>query len=118
MVRKTEEQLVIENPHGGTGSIRINKLLTSEETMGNVSLFARVVVNPETTIGYHQHTGEAEAYYVLKGEGFFINSQKERLAIQAGDICTIKAGQSHGLENPSAHSMEIMALVYPERKEA
>lgn len=115
MVRKTDKKMIIENPHGGMGSITVYKILTSEDTLGNVSLFAKVIINPQTTIGYHQHIGEAETYYVLKGQGFFINNQKERIPVKPGDVCSIEVGQSHGMENLSDHEMEIMALVYPER---
>ncbi|WP_096437049.1 cupin domain-containing protein [Alteribacter populi] len=115
MIRRTDERLIVENPHGGVGSIGIYKLLTSDDTMDKVSLFAKVIINPQTTIGYHQHIGEAETYYVLKGEGFFINSQKERIPVKPGDVCSIEVGQSHGMENPHDNEMEIMALVYPEK---
>jgi quercetin dioxygenase-like cupin family protein len=109
------EKLIIENPHGGVGNIEVYKLLTSDDTLGKVSLFAKVIIHPQTIIGYHQHIGEAETYYVLKGEGFFINSKKERIPVKAGDVCSIEVGQSHGLENPHDNEMEIIALVYPEK---
>ncbi|WNF38557.1 cupin domain-containing protein [Bacillaceae bacterium IKA-2] len=115
MIRKTDEKIIIENPHGGVGRIQIYKVLNAGDNVGNISLFAKVIINAHTTIGYHQHIGEAEAYYVLKGEGFFLNNKKERVPVKAGDLCLIEVGESHGMENPNENEMEIIALVYPEK---
>lgn len=116
MVRNTtEKKKVIDNPHGGTGRIEIYDILKSADTLGNVSLLAKVIIHPETIINYHQHTGEAEAYYILKGDGFFINNEQERIPVKAGDVCLIEVGQGHGMENPYDETMEMMALVFPGR---
>ncbi|KHF39510.1 cupin domain-containing protein [Halalkalibacter okhensis] len=111
MVRNSIEKVLINNPHGGVGSIEIEKVLTMDDKFGDLSLFAKVIIKPQTSIGFHQHVGEAEAYYVLKGEGYFINNQKERVRINPGTICVIEVGQSHGLENPNDNEMEIIAIV-------
>ncbi|MDV2582176.1 cupin domain-containing protein [Alkalibacillus haloalkaliphilus] len=115
MVKNCSETQYIEKPHGGVGAIEITRVLSSEDTLGHVSLLAKVTVHPNSTIGYHQHIGEAEAYYLLKGKGYFINAKEERVPVQSGDVCTIEVGQSHGLENPYDESIEMIALVYPEK---
>lgn len=115
LIKSVDEKVIIKKPHGGVGLIEINKVLTADDTMGNVSLFAHVKVAPHTKIGYHQHFNEAEAYYVIKGEGFFITNDKERVPVKAGDVCWIKVNQGHGMDNPNDEEMEFIALVYPER---
>jgi quercetin dioxygenase-like cupin family protein len=112
MIRNTQEKAVIENAHGGIGSIEIHKKITKEDQVEGLSLFAKVVVSPHSTIGYHQHTDDAEAYYVLKGEGIFLNHNEERVPVKAGDICLIKKGQSHGLENLTDDELVMIAVVY------
>jgi quercetin dioxygenase-like cupin family protein len=112
MIRNTQEKAVIENAHGGVGSIEIHKKITKEDKVEGLSLFAKVVVSPHSTIGYHQHTDDAEAYYVLKGEGIFLNHNEERVPVKAGDICLIKKGQSHGLENLTDDELVMIAVVY------
>jgi quercetin dioxygenase-like cupin family protein len=112
MIRNTQEKAVIENAHGGVGSIEIHKKITKEDQVEGLSLFAKVVVSPHSTIGYHQHTDDAEAYYVLKGEGIFLNHNEERVPVKAGDICLIKKGQSHGLENLTDDELVMIAVVY------
>ncbi|WP_172372145.1 cupin domain-containing protein [Sporosarcina jiandibaonis] len=112
MIRNTQETAVIENAHGGIGSIEIHKKIMKEDHVEGLSLFAKVVVSPHSTIGYHQHTDDAEAYYILKGEGNFLDHNKERVPVKAGDICLIKKGQSHGLENLTDDVLEMIAVVY------
>jgi quercetin dioxygenase-like cupin family protein len=112
MIRNTQEKAVIENAHGGIGSIEIHKKITKEDKVEGLSLFAKVVVSPHSTIGYHQHTDDAEAYYVLKGEGIFLDHNEERVPVKAGDICLIKKGQSHGLENLTDDELVMIAVVY------
>lgn len=113
MIRDTNQKIVIENPHGGMGKIEKYEVLTSADTLDHVSLMAKVILHPQSIIGYHQHLEEAEAYYVLKGSGYFINSQRERIAVKAGDVCLIEVGGSHGMENLNDEEMIIMAIVYP-----
>lgn len=115
LIRKTEKKKIIENPRGGEGTIELYEIFGSDETLGNVSLFAKVVLKPQTIIGFHEHHGEAEVYYVTKGKGFFIRNNQERIAVKAGDACMMEVGHGHGMENPNDEEMEIIAVVYPER---
>ena len=112
MIRNTQEKKVIENARGGIGSIEMHTKITKEDQVEGLSLFAKVVEAPISTIGYHQHTDDAEAYYVVKGEGIFLDHNKERIPVKAGDLCLIKKGQSHGLENLTDNELEMIAVVY------
>ncbi|MBO1914708.1 cupin domain-containing protein, partial [Microvirga sp. 3-52] len=94
------------------GKIEIHKKITKEDQVEGLSLFAKVVVSPHSTIGYHQHTDDAEAYYLLKGEGIFLDHNEARVPVKAGDLCLIKKGQSHGLENLTDQELEMIAVVY------
>lgn len=112
MIRGTKDKVVIANCRGGVGSVEIHNKITKEDLVDGLSLFAKVVIHPHSTIGYHLHIDDAEAYYLLEGEGVFLNHNKERIDVKAGDLCLIKKGQSHGLENHSDHELQIIAIVY------
>ena len=112
MIRNTQVKEVIENPKGGVGSIEIHKKIVKDDLVEGLDLFAKVIVSPHSTIGYHQHIDDAEAYYIVKGEGIFLDHNKERIPVRAGDICLITKGQSHGLENPTDQVLEMIAVVY------
>lgn len=112
MISGTKEIAVIEKCHGGVGSIEIRKKLTKDDQVEGLFLFAQVMIKPYSTIGYHSHPDDAETYYVVKGEGIFLNHNNERIPVKAGDLCSIKKGQSHGMENPTGDDLEIIAIVY------
>ena len=103
-----------DNLRGGDGHVVIYHILSTEELMGHGSMYARVVVPPHCSIGWHQHVGNTEPYYIIKGEGTFIDNDKTKTLVHAGDICTIQCGQWHSMENNSEEDLEMIALVIDE----
>lgn len=111
MVRK-EKAVIVEGLAGGKGQAEVYHVVTEEELMGHGKLYARVVLKPNSSVGYHQHVGETEPYLILKGKGTFIDNDGSRTEVGPGDVCIIEVGQSHGLENNSNEDLEFMALIY------
>lgn len=103
-----------ENLRGGQGYVLLYPILSEEELMGHGAMYARVVVPPHCSIGWHQHVGNTEPYYIIKGEGTFVDSDQSRTAVRPGDICTIPCGQWHSMENNSEEDLEMIALVINE----
>ncbi len=113
MIRKTDVKFV-ENLRGGEGTIEMRHILSKDELMGHGTMYVHLVFPPHSSIGVHQHIGNTEPYYVLKGNGIFIDNEGVRHEITAGDVCTIEVGQSHGIENPTDEVLEVMGLVINE----
>lgn len=111
---KHNEPVVKENLRGGQGHVVLYPILTAEELMGHGTMYARVVIPPRCSIGWHQHVGNTEPYYIIKGEGTFVDNDKSRTTVHAGDICTIACGEWHSMENNSEEDMEMIALVINE----
>ncbi len=116
MVRH-EEGVVKEGLRGGKGHVVIYHILSQEELMGHGAMYARVVIPPHCSIGWHQHVGNTEPYYIIKGQGTFIDHDRSETIVGPGDICTIQCGQWHSMENNSDEDVEMMALVINEGKE-
>ena len=114
MVRKTETVFV---PHlrGGEGTVEIHHILSTDELMGHGSMYAHVIIPPKASLCFHQHVKNTEPYYVLKGNGIFMDNDGSKTEIHPGDGCVIEVGQSHAIENPGDDPLEIMALVINER---
>ncbi len=113
MVRKNEA-VVKENLRGGKGSVTLYPILSPEELMGHGSMYARVVIPAHCSIGWHQHVGNTEPYYIIKGEGVFVDNDESRTVVHPGDICTIACGEWHSMENNSEEDLEMIALVINE----
>lgn len=111
MIRK-EVCKETEGLMGGKGVVRVYHILEKEELGKAGRLYGRVVLEPGTSIGWHRHKGETEPYYILKGEGTFVDNDGSKTIVTPGDVCLIEDGQYHSIENNSNEPVEFMALVY------
>ena len=59
----------VENMCGGKGHVIIKDILEGDELKGKCGLYAQVTIEKGCSLGYHEHHGETETYYILSGEG-------------------------------------------------
>lgn len=110
MVRK-ERIAIVEGLRGGVGSAEVHHFLEKDELMGHGKMFARVILKPHSSIGWHQHETDTEPYAIIKGEGVFIDNDGSKTVVRPGDVCIIEVGQWHSIENNTDEDMEMIALV-------
>lgn len=113
MVRKAEIK-VVEGLGGGKGRLEMHHILKPEELNGHGRVYALIRMEPHSSIGFHEHIGETEPYYIISGHGTFIDNDGSRIPVGPDDACLIECGQSHGFENDSDEELVMMALVYNE----
>ena len=112
MVRKANI-IEVSELAGGKGLTTIHHIVSSEELMDAASMYAKVVLAPGASIGWHRHTGETEPYYVLEGKGVFVDNDGTRTEVGPGDCCVIENNQCHAIENISrSRELVFMALIY------
>lgn len=109
----------VEGLAGGKGTAHMYHVLSKEELNGHGRLYARVVLEPGASVGWHQHIRDTEPYYILRGEGDFFegdtgDGERRMTKVHAGQVCMIEVGQWHSIENNSGEELEIMALIYNE----
>lgn len=97
---------------GGKGPAYAHYIVSQEELLGHGRLYARIILPPGSSVGWHQHVNETEPYYILKGKADFIDNDRKVTQVTAGDVCLIKPGDFHSLENNYDADVEFMALVY------
>ena len=109
---KPEERTVERTEHkcGGDGHVLIEPLLGDKEMDGKVKLFARVTLEPGCSLGYHEHHGNSEPYYLLTGSGRY-NDNGAMLDVGPGDVTFTPSGSGHGLANTGKDNLEFMALI-------
>ena len=88
MVRKTTKR-VVENARGGAGTVEFHDILAPEEFNGHGRLYAKTVIKPHSSIGFHVHEADTEPYYILEGHGVFVDNDKSRTEVGPGDVCVI-----------------------------
>ena len=58
-----------EHMAGGNGHVIIKEILDAEQLNGKCGLYAQVTLEPGCSLGYHEHHGESETYYIIQGQG-------------------------------------------------
>ena len=100
-----------ENPCGGKGKMKIEKVLSETELKDKCGLYARVTLPPGATLGYHEHHGNGESYFVLSGEGVYDDNGKKRI-VRAGESTWTPNGSGHGFDNSQGkEDLVFMALI-------
>jgi quercetin dioxygenase-like cupin family protein len=106
----SEKIIPFENRMGGKGTGELHIVMESEELNGRAKTLLTVILHPGSSIGCHQHVGNVEIYYVLKGEGIF-TLNGESSPIHAGQAGSMDSGDTHGIENTGSEDMVISAIV-------
>ena len=113
MIRKADIKAV-ENLAGGKGTVYVHHIVSKDELLGHGRMYAKVILPPGASVGWHQHVKDTEPYYILKGTPDFIDNDKTVTRTAPGDVCVIEVGQFHSLENNTDEDVEFMALIYNE----
>ena len=99
---------------GGKGILHLDKLHEVEPPAKNVRLFSIATLEPGADVGYHQHIGEIEYYYILSGYAVYNDNGKEYY-LAPGDLTYTPDGESHGIKNLSeTENLVFIALVVKE----
>lgn len=99
-----------EKKAGGKGHTLIEPLLGEKELAGQCGLYAKVTLEPNCSLGYHEHHGESETYYILSGSGVY-NNNGILVDVKPGDVTFTPSGEGHGLENTGTENLDFMALI-------
>lgn len=112
MVRRAYEMIkeIKEQMRGGKGSIEITHIFKQDELNGKARLLAKITVNPGCSIGLHEHSGEEEIFYVIRGKGI-IDDNGEKKEVAPGDAILTGGGASHAVENNGAEPLEMLAVI-------
>jgi len=111
MVRKPE-LAIVNNLRGGEGAIEIYHILNKDELMGHGKMYAKIVIHPGCSIGYHQHEEDAEQIFILSGHGIFKDNDGNEHDVYEGDVCLMNVGEFHCIKNGSeTEDLVFMAIV-------
>lgn len=117
MIRKNGEYRSELRPEmrGGTGTVKIEHLLDeANELRGLNRLFGRLTLDPGTSIGFHNHEGEAEVFVVISGTGE-IDDNGVKSAVSAGDTILTGFGAGHGVACTGTEPLVLLAVITQEK---
>lgn len=105
---RTDEKM---NHAGGQGPMYIKHLLGKEELNDKCGLYAEVTIPAGSALGYHEHVGNSETYYVLKGHALYNDNGSIR-EIGPGEVTFTPNGFKHGVDNTKGtEDFVFMALL-------
>jgi mannose-6-phosphate isomerase-like protein (cupin superfamily) len=99
-----------EKMRGGEGVTVVENLLTPAELYEKGRLFAKITLQPGSSIGYHVHEGEMEAYYIVSGEAEFLDKD-EVVLLSPGDSTWTQSGEGHSIKCAGDNPLELIALI-------
>jgi mannose-6-phosphate isomerase-like protein (cupin superfamily) len=98
------------NVVGGVGTCVMRHLVEKEELPQNAFQLAELVMEPGASVGYHQHVGEGELYYITSGEGDY-TEDGVTTKMTAGMASYVYDGHYHGIVNTGKEPLVMMAIV-------
>ncbi len=111
MTRTGEREIVKSiNAQGGIGYITIEHYLTVEQKGEYCNMFSEVTIPVGSTLGYHEHHGNAETYVMTQGKGLYYDNDKT-YEVTVGDVLYCKDGDGHGLDNTGELDIKFTALI-------
>ena len=94
----------------GVGELKL-ELILEEELGDKCGLYAKVTIPAGSVLGYHEHHGEGESYFVLSGEAVYDDNGAKR-TICPGDKTWTPSGSGHGVDNSAGkEDLVFMALI-------
>lgn len=94
----------------GVGEVKIEMIL-DEELKDKCGLYAKVTIPAGSVLGYHEHHGNGESYFILSGEGVYDDNGVKRV-VKAGDSTWTPDGSGHALDNTNGKEPVVfMALI-------
>ena len=117
MVHKLEKVEMSGGFSESKGVRYMGTIVSKEGLNGHGRIFAHTVLPSGSSVGWHQHVNDTEAYYIIQGEGDFYegdtgDGERKKTHITVGDVCAIEVGQWHAIENNSNGDLGFIALIY------
>ncbi len=97
--------------HDGKGAVELYEIWAKSDFISNCDFIDKLVIPPNSTIGYHKHENNEEMYIILEGSGTMtIDNQKFK--VKKGDMIKNPPYGEHGLVNDSNSNIELLVMQF------
>lgn len=100
---------------GGTGETTVEHVWKPGDDMRSPTrMFARLVLNPGCSIGWHVHEDEEEIFYILSGRAA-VNDNGTNVFVSEGDSTITRSGEGHSIACEGDEPLVVLACIvkYP-----
>ena len=95
--------------HGGQNEIHFRRLCSAKDFQSPIDFIDFTVIPAKSSIGWHSHEGNEEAYFIASGNPL-MRVQQEQRRLSKGDIAVVRSGESHELVNDTESDVEILVF--------
>lgn len=106
---KNAKRIIQKRCHNGKGAILFREVFKKYDFKSSVQFLHETSVRPNSTIGYHKHSGNEEIYYIIEGKGLMEVDGEEK-TVEPGDAVITYSGSSHGLKNIGDNDLKILVF--------
>ncbi len=112
MIRKNSEYKIDlkEKMFDGKGTIKLEHLWSGDEIQANNRVVARLTIQPQESIGFHEHVDEEEIIYIISGQGE-TSDNGEIVIVNPGDSTMTPAGKKHSMKCISKEPLVILIII-------
>lgn len=105
------EKIVNEKMRGGEGKVLIEKFWNPEtELKANNRLFAKLTLEPGSSIGFHNHNDEEEVFVIINGIAEVDDNGTKEL-LYPGDTILTADGAGHSVKSVGDENLEMLAVI-------
>ncbi len=109
--KPSQRNLITEmGAENGKGKLVLDKLITEPDFQKKIRTYAKAVLEPGASVGYHVHHGESESYFILSGTGEY-NNNGILENVSCGDVTFTPSGEGHAIKNIGTDTLEFIALI-------
>jgi mannose-6-phosphate isomerase-like protein (cupin superfamily) len=108
-IGRTAKREIQRRCHAGKGSINFREVFRESDFKSSLQYLHETSVMPNSTIGYHKHSGDEEIYFIVEGSGI-MTVDGQRRKVSSGDAIITHSGSSHGLSNNSNRELKILVF--------
>lgn len=105
MAKRIEKNLC-----GGEGEVVLDDIDSAKNISEKCALFAIVTIPQNSSLGYHEHHGECETYYIISGIGEYDDNGVKR-TVKEGDVTVTPSGMGHALKNIGVEPVKFLAVI-------
>ncbi len=96
---------------GGQGDVVIKHFWSSDELKSANRLFAKLILAPGSSIGFHRHENEEEIFVIIRGEAEVTDDDKGIFLLNAGDTIHTGDGAGHAVKSVGSEPLEMLAVI-------
>jgi len=117
IIRKNEvPQRTIKGLHGGTGRMIARDFLDKEKSKGMGRLFSVSTLEKGSDIPWHEHHGDSELFYILRGRAKVTDGDRREHILEPGDVAHCLDGEGHAIESYQGPVDYIAMILYTEQQ--